>query len=207
VANSWWSRLATAGAVVLALVVFTGEAEAQKGYNKGGSRAPDGIWLSGGINTSSGRGGGGAGIRLEVGIPLTLVGPGQLGLVVPLSTYHHARGRRGRWYYDGGWRGRSNVMQVVPEVQWEYVFPIKMRHRFSISPQGGFGIGGLWHSHGDHAGAFLIIFKTGAVLRFGLENGFIVQMQPVGVTFNIPAHRDIGFWAAYEWYTTVGYRW
>jgi hypothetical protein len=201
VANRWWSRLATAGAVALALAVFTGEAQAQKGYNKGGSRAPDGLWLSGGVNASSGRGWGGAGVRLEVGIPLTLVGPGQLGLVVPLSTYHHGRGRR----FDD-WRGRWNVMQVVPEVQWEYVFPIKMRHRLSISPQGGFGFGGMWHSRADREGAFLIIFKTGAVVRFGMENGFMVQMQPVGVSFNIPAGR-YGFWAAYEWYTTICYRW
>jgi hypothetical protein len=206
VANRWWNRWAIAGAMAMAVTMLAGEAHAQKGYNKGGSRAPDGVWFSGGINVAGGGWRGGAGVRLEAGIPLTLVGPGQLSLVIPLSTYHRAYGWGRRWD-DRGWRGRTNVVQVVPELQWEYVFPIRMRHRLSISPQGGFGFGGLWHSHRDDPGAFLIIMKTGAVVRFGMENGFIVQMQPVGVLFNIPASAYYGFWASYEWYTTVGYRW
>jgi hypothetical protein len=205
VANRWWNRWAIAGAMAMAVTMLAGEAHAQKNYNKGGSRAPDGIWFSGGVNAAGGGWRGGAGIRLEVGIPLTLVGPGQLGLVIPLSTYHRAYGW-GRWDRWDTRRGRTNVMQVVPELQWEYVFPIRMRHRLSISPQAGFGFGGIWHSHGDHPGSLLIIAKTGAVVRFGMENGFMVQMQPVGMLFNIPTphHR---FWASYEWYATVGYRW
>lgn len=205
-ARTWWSRLATVGAVVVAMALFADDVQAQKGYNAGGSRAPDGIWFSGGVNAASGARwrGGGAGIRLEVGIPLTLAGPGQLGLALPFSTLHRGRG------WGTGWRGRTNVVRAVPEVQWEYVFPIRMPHRLSISPQAGFGFGGLWHSHWDGQparGTFLIIFGTGAVVRFGMDNGFMVQMQPVGVSFNVPTHGGYAFWAGYEWYTTIGYRW
>lgn len=193
-----------------ACLVLGASSSAEAQYNAGGSVAPDGMWFAGGINASNSfddddfrdfrlDGPDGAGIRIEFGIPLTLVGPGQLGLVLPISTVHEN--------LPGDWR--FNSVTFAPEIQWEYVFPIRMRHRFSLSPQAGFGFGGVWFGGNDVGddGSFMILWKTGVNLRFGFDFGLILQVQPLGFTFNIPTDSDFDFYAAYEFYTGVGYRW
>lgn len=192
--------LVVAAAALMVLGV-PAASQAQEGYNAGGSTAPDGWWLAGGPNAGAALGNkspDGAGIRLEGGIPLTLVGPGQLSLVLPVSTVT-----------EGFPGGRVNSITFYPEVQWEYVFPIHMQHRFSIAPQAGFGIGGVWAhvNSGGSNGAFMIGFKTGVVLRFVFDFGLLLETQPMGFTFNIPFGNNADFYTSYEWYAGVGYRW
>lgn len=187
--------------VVLATLALAGSAQAQGEYNQGGSRAPDGPWFGGGLNMSAGDGPDGPGIRLEFGIPLKVVGPGQFSLALPMSTYHDS--------LPGD--ARINVINFVPEVQWEYVFPLReFEHRFSISPVFGFGFGGIWAggSNIDNDGAFMLTNRLGAVVRLGFTNGLILAMQPFAVTLNGAFNYDHDdFFANYEWYFVAGYRW
>lgn len=190
--------------VAAACVVALGApqlAQAEARYNSAGSTAPDGLWLAGGLNATSAfnyNGPDGAGIRLEAGIPLTLVGPGQLTLVLPLSTETEGHGHG----------VRLNTFMFSPEVQWQYILPIHMKHQFSISPQLGMGFGGEWvhDSNVGNQGAFMLNFKTGVVARFVFDFGLLLEMQPLGFTFNIPFGNPFDFFAAYEWYAAVGYR-
>jgi len=194
----------TAVTAGLAFLLMASSAQAQGKYNKGGSRAPDGVWLAGGLNVSAGGGPDGAGVRLEVGVPLKVVGPGQFSLAFPFSTYHDP-------YHHGPDDFRDNVASVGAEVQYEYVFPIKMKPRLGLSPLFGLGLGGIWRG-GHHVrnddGAFLMTWRLGAVLRLGFENGLILAMEPFAVTLNAafdyrPYH---DFFANYEWYFLAGYR-
>ncbi|MFW6086281.1 MAG: hypothetical protein ACODAG_03670 [Myxococcota bacterium] len=186
-----------AAAATLVLVAGSNTAQAQ-------SEAPDGIWVAGGINASAAFrhwGPDGAGVRLEAGIPLVEAGPGLLNLALPLSTVHDP--------YRGGVRARRNSLMLAPEIQWEYPFDINMPHRLSLSPAFGMGIvGGIWDGGRDidGGGAFMINWKTGVNLRFGFDFGLILQIQPLGFTFNLPFRDGDTFYTAYEWYTSVGYR-
>jgi hypothetical protein len=216
-----------AGVVCMAAVLLSAGAsplQAQDGYNQGGSTAPEGVWVGGGLNTVSASG---TGIRLEIGIPLKVVGPGMMALVIPASTWH-----RGSRFCDPFSRDcmswRQNALYAVPEVQWEYVLPIRMKHRFSIIPAGGIGFAMYWTYFDDFPGrgtdrdvVLGMAVRTAAAARFGFLNGVFVQVQPVGLLWNIAfdgrtAVDPIGggtiaagssFWVSYEFYAMAGYRW
>lgn len=183
-------------AVTLGVALLAREVEAQSP-----EAAPDGMWLGGGLNTSAGAGPDGPGVRLEAGYPLRDVGPGQLSLVVPFSTYHD----------PGPSDDRTNVIQVVPELQWEYALPIDMAPTLSVSPVFGFGPGGIWTNRNQQGndGAFLLTWRFGALVRLGFDNGAMVAMQPAGITFNTAIGDGAldGLYTNYEWYLVAGYRW
>ncbi|MFW5925338.1 MAG: hypothetical protein ACOCV4_04175 [Myxococcota bacterium] len=185
------------------------------------SQAPDGFWLGGGLNAGS-RGYGGAGLRLEAGIPLKEVGPGLLALNLPLSTLHHAN--RG-WCFDGRCdrSRRWNALYLVPEVQYEWPIPIDIPQRFSVVGMIGAGLALFW-DYGDwdgtydnrHAAFGIVPLRTGAAARFGFVNGWFVQVQPVGFALNVAfgdRYRDDrydyydNFFVTYEFWAMGGYRW
>jgi len=189
-------------AVALGATLVASAAEAQEVQDpQAAPLAPEGMWLGGGLNASGGAGPGGPGVRLEAGFPLRDVGPGQLSFTVPFSTYHD----------PGPNNDRTNVVQVVPELQWEYELPIDMAPTLSISPVVGVGAGGLWtnRTQQSNRSSFLLTGRFAAVVRLGFDNGAMLAMQPVGVTFNtaIGGGKQDGLYANYEWYLLAGYRW
>jgi hypothetical protein len=219
-----WSKGAALGwcavvALAAGLLVGVTPARAQDSYNRGGATAPEGVWLGGGLYTASGSG---TGVRMEVGLPLKVVGPGLLSVTLPVSTWHN--GARFCPPFDPCMRWRANALYVVPEVQYEYVLPIRMKHRFSIVPFAGAGFALYWSYFDDYPGVGTaremspgVAVRTGGAARFGFLNGVFVQIQPVGLLFNIPfdgqPRGGMGevvygrsFWFSYDFYLMAGYR-
>lgn len=216
------ARVETALAAVLAtgfaVVLSPAPTQAQDAYNRGGATAPDGLWVAGGLYAASSAG---TGVRMELGVPLGVVGPGLMSVAVPVNTWHNGIGCISREICR---RWRTNALYVLPELQWEYVLPIRMKHRLSVVPFAGAGFGMFWTYVDDYdrLGTLREVslgmgVRTGAAVRFGFLNGVFVQVQPVGLLFNVPFDGQPvpgagefvygrSFWVSYDAYFMVGYR-
>jgi hypothetical protein len=163
---------------------------------------PEGLWVAGGIHGNARRGVGGGGLRGEVGIPLMDMSDDmRLAIALPLYTAHRS------WY---------NQLYIVPEIQFEIDLPIDMKHKLSVVPYAGLGVSmhffssGWWGpgTGGTSTGVALTI-PLGAWARFTMENGFMAQVMPLGMSMNIGLNDNWGrrFFASYHFFAMAGYRW
>lgn len=163
------------------------------------SNAPTGLWVAGGVATSAFRGPfGTGGLRAEVGLPLAEIGPGTLDLALPVS-----------WQARGG----LHIVDLVPEVQFEIEIPLDIPQRLTIAPYAGLGISLLFWDLGgpfggnDYTGVALQL-PMGAWGRFTFANGLMLQVMPLGMSFNIGLNDESdGFYMRYHFFAMAGYRW
>jgi hypothetical protein len=158
---------------------------------------PEGLWVAGGIHGNARRGVGGGGLRGEVGLPLMEMSEEmRLAIAIPLYTAHR------RWY---------NQLYIVPEIQFEIDLPIDMKHKLSVVPYAGLGLSMHFFSggfSGSSTGVALTV-PLGAWARFTMDNGFMAQVMPLGMSMNIGMNDNWGrrFFASYHFFAMAGYRW
>jgi hypothetical protein len=158
------------------------------GGSSAAGQVPEGIWVAGGVHSAARRGGGWAGLRAEVGIPLLEMSEDmRLALALPIYTGH---------------RGGYHELSLVPEVQFEIDLPIDMRHKLSVVPFAGLGI--ALHFFNDTAVSLEI--PLGAWARFTLDSGWMFQVMPLGMSMDIFMTHNIGFRASYRFFAMAGYR-
>jgi hypothetical protein len=155
------------------------------------------MWVAGGVHSAARRGGGWAGLRAEVGIPLLEMSEDmRLALALPIYTGHR------RWW---------NELALVPEVQFEIDLPIDMRHKLSVVPFAGLGFSflftrvrgfGLDERQTDVA----LTIPLGAWARFTMDSGWMFQVMPLGMSMDIFMTHGGGFYASYRFFAMAGYR-
>lgn len=211
--NGLWA----AAAMAAGLVVFAPSAEAQEDDPWGEyeepedtrdrqrtttADVPEGMWAAGGIHGNARRGIGGGGLRGEFGLPVLEVSDDmRLAIAFPLYTGHR------RWY---------NQLYIVPEVQFEIDLPIDMPHKLSVVPYAGLGLSMHFWAAGWRGPGFgsttdvAITLPLGAWARFTMDNGFMAQVMPLGMSLNVAVTSTpitSRFFAGYHFFAMAGYRW
>jgi hypothetical protein len=172
-------RLFIAFSVAALMAGFSTQAEAQQN-----SRAPDGLFVSGGFHTYAGWGGGYPGMRVDLGIPL---GDLPIKIILPMTL-------------DG--RANHLLFTLIPGIQYEYrLEQIDMKGLLAIYGEGGVGI---FVNRWRYRDVFFDerqtrlggAFRVGLGVRYYMENpeGLFFFANPIGFTAFV---RD-GGGASYE---------